>query len=500
MLIIMINNKSWVERFLYLILALLIFSVLYRQIDLLSYIEWADESETIVVTKMLAAGKRLYSDIFNQHGPMVFIPGYFISLLGSFPVEVYRIPVLLLQIVALYSIFTSPIVPKNLRLLYCAIAGAVMVLYLPDLFGHMYKYQVLAGLFILIALMVYVLPMLFGVRELCGKRVILGSFLLGSLPFLAISFIPFSTLMLIIVFNKRDFCKILIGLSIALIINLAFMFFKGYFVGYYAYHVYLNTVIYPMFNQSSSIISMVFSIYHSFTDNYLGFIFFVLLVVGVALRTSKSLSNNLKWLLFILAASSLLTRGLGFHALPFYYLVLSLPALYFWDNSIRISGWQSFFIIVFCVILIYKLMAIDDSDKKALIGRKIPNSTEFSNLVKELTDPEDKIISYSFRNYEYLVSNRLPASGYFFYLPMQYEYNKHPYGKAFIDPCADIISNKPKVMLIDKWKVWDQYEWDSYSGCLDTVISNLYIKVKDRPYYILESSKAEAIKLGIEFE
>ncbi|WP_413903977.1 hypothetical protein [Candidatus Skiveiella danica] len=42
----------------------------------MNYIEWGDESETIVVAKMIAAGERLYSQIFNHHGPLILFQAF----------------------------------------------------------------------------------------------------------------------------------------------------------------------------------------------------------------------------------------------------------------------------------------------------------------------------------------------------------------------------------------------------------------------------------------
>ena len=39
-------------------------------------------------------------------------------------------------------------------------------------------------------------------------------------------------------------------------------------------------------------------------------------------------------------------------------------------------------------------------------------------------------------------------------------------------------------MLIDKWKVWDRYSWDSYAGCIQKIIDKDYSQVLGKPYYI----------------
>ena len=53
------------------------------QVLLLNYKEWGDESETIVAAKMIASGLRLYSEIFNHHGPLTFLTGLLVEKIGG---------------------------------------------------------------------------------------------------------------------------------------------------------------------------------------------------------------------------------------------------------------------------------------------------------------------------------------------------------------------------------------------------------------------------------
>ena len=118
------------------------------------------------------------------------------------------------------------------------------------------------------------------------------------------------------------------------------------------------------------------------------------------------------------------------------------------------------------------------------MAHQIPRETEFSRIVQQYTQADDKIIAYSFVNYEYIAANRLPASGNFFYLPWQKAYNENPVLGIKIDACEDIANYRPKVMLINKWLVWGVYPWESYGGCIQQILDEQYIKWPNRPYYI----------------
>ena len=147
------NLKQISNIFYYILLAGFIFLVLRYQIRLLDYFEWGDESETIVTAKMLASGQRLYSEVFNMHGPLVFLPGYLLEKIASFGIRGHRIVIVLLQWCALVAIYCSPIkANKWQKLIYTTIVATFILINLPDAFGHTYIYQAIAGLILIILL------------------------------------------------------------------------------------------------------------------------------------------------------------------------------------------------------------------------------------------------------------------------------------------------------------------------------------------------------------
>ena len=78
------KNKYLVDGVSYVLLVVFFILIVRYQIKLLNFIEWGDESETVVVAKMIASGMELYKDIFNQHGPLVFLPGALLECIGDF--------------------------------------------------------------------------------------------------------------------------------------------------------------------------------------------------------------------------------------------------------------------------------------------------------------------------------------------------------------------------------------------------------------------------------
>ena len=135
--------------------------IIRYQIQLLTYLEWGDETANIVTSKLIYAGKTLFSQIHELHGPLSYLPGLIVEQFGDFGVRGHRIPIAILQWLALISLYFSPLLKRQnfyLKLSYCVAAATVMVIYFADLFGSTYLFQVMAGLFFVIILAQYTLP------------------------------------------------------------------------------------------------------------------------------------------------------------------------------------------------------------------------------------------------------------------------------------------------------------------------------------------------------
>lgn len=169
--------------------------------------------------------------------------------------------------------------------------------------------------------------------------------------------------------------------------------------------------------------------------------------------------------------------------MPYFYAILPLLVLILGtiDDESRSS---KFVVIGLLLLLSLKVSLLLPGERQKLSSVQVPNETEFSQLVQYFTTKEDRIIAYSFQNFQYLASGRLPASGHFFYLPWQAKYNENPKFGILIDACKQIRETAPKVMLIDKWMVWDKYSWSSYATCVQNFLDSNYQQVPDRPYYI----------------
>lgn len=469
---------------IYLLLLLFAASSFRYQYLLLNYREWGDESETIVAAKMMAAGMKLYSEIFNHHGPLTFLPGVLAEKFGDFGVLGYRVSIALLQVLAVLSIYKSPTLRFELQRILASVASATVILvFMPDIFGHMYIYQAIVGILLVVILSQYTIPAILCPEELGSVRVISGNILIASLPFLAITYLPIAGLLFLASFRGKYLKNIAVGCSLGLAANLLFLGFYGSFAGFLAFHLYLNAKILPLYTGLQPGGELIVNAVRVATSDLTHFLSLIAILLSALILAQKEEKFPWRTLLLVAGLCSLLMRGSGFHGMPYFYAILPLLALNLRliDTNSRASNQVVLGFLLLCVV---KISLIFPGDKQKITSAPIPTETEFSRLVAEFTGPEDRIIAYSFQNFQYLASGRLPASGHFFYLPWQEKYNENPKFGISIDACKQIREAAPKVMLIDKWKVWDSFSWDSYAGCVQELLDSNYRQVPDRPYYI----------------
>jgi len=478
-----------IENYIYIFLACLVAFFLVRyQIRLFDYFQWDDESETIVTAKMMAHGYRLYSEVFNNHGPLVFLPGMVLECFGSFGIKEHRIFIALLQWVAFGSIFFSPLLKntdKYLRLTYVAIIGTIALVYLPLLsLSHTYTYQVFAGLVTTIILAQYGLPMIYDPMKVSGNAVVVGNALLACLPFLALNYAPPAFILFFAFFKPSRTKETVIGLLIGTVFNLIFIALFSSFLGWYAIHYYMSVeIMTPLRGEVVSMGGFLETIYKSVTEELPSFIALTAIVAATSKLSLKEKKFPYRTFILFIGLISLLIRGGGLHGPPFYFSAITLPILFF--VSVNPANKKYLIFISFLIILcITKLLLVFWYDKYKLEKDRITGTSPFSELVQKLTNNDDRILVYTYKNYEYIYSNRLPASGNHHYFIWQQKYYEHPILGIKIDTCNDIKNHPPKIIYTDYWSAVDAHPWLSYTQCLHTILNQKYTQVKNNPWWI----------------
>lgn len=471
-----------------LLLVIFVVLVVRYQYFLLNIVEWGDESETIVISKLLASGKKLYTEVFSQHGPLAFLPGIITEQFGDFKFRGHRTVIAGLQLLALASIYFSPLVErKSIANIYTGLAASVLVLYFSSFYAHMYMYHVLGGIIIVVVLAQYTLPSIATPDRVTAKELILGNFLIGLLPFLAISYLPASVILFFVSLKKASLKKCTLFASGGFLFGLAFLLIISSIAGYLAIHIYLNFFIYSSLphNDIGSLEAIFYNAMGLITGDLPGFLLFSVIFISLVKLASYEKGFPWRTLLIGLAIASLIFRGGSFLGLPYYFSSLAFPLIFLVGAS-KLSYKTLLMVSVFSILCFIKLSLVLPQDSRMFRRHQLSEESEFSKLVDRLTTKEDLIISYTFKNYQYLLADRLPASGNIFYLPQQDIYSKNPLFGVNIDTCKEIADYLPKIMLINKWKAWNRYRWEDYGACVQETMDKHYIQVFDKPYYIRE--------------
>lgn len=485
----MLNRKISFTNISALVLILLFAFLLIRyQIKILHFYEWADESTEVVTAKMMAQGYRLYTEVHNNHGPLIFLPGLLLEKIASFGIAGHRVVTLLMQLALLAAIYFSPIVKRTAvvaKLSYIAIAATILVGYFPILaFAQMYTYQVFAGIFTAIVLAQYALPQASGDAPISRKTIIVCNALIVSLPFLAITYAPTTILLLLACFKKEQLRDQVYGIALGLGLNALFILLFASFPGWYAIHYYVSMkVMLGLQAKDTSLVAFLVEAYKGISLELHTFLMFVAVSMSAAKLANFQKGIPYRAILILVAVLSFLIRGTGFQAVGFYYAFLVMPIIFLRDcNAVntKTKGFLLFVLTLCCT----KLSAQVGIDKFRLEERKIAQSSQLSDLIKKITDKNDRVLIYTFRSSEYILSDRLPASGNHHYFPWQAKFYENPLYGISIDTCKDIERIQPKIISTDFWTPIDSMPWLSYTQCIQDALKMNYSQVKNSNIWI----------------
>jgi len=462
------------------------------QLKLLHFYQWEDESETIVSAKMMAAGHQLYLEIFNPHGPLVFLPGYLLEKFGSFDIAGHRVCIALLQLLMLVSIYKSPLLAQTnpfAKITYTAVAATILVVFFPfHFFSHMYTYQVMAGLLAAIILAQFLIPNITlpaSANSQC--KIIFYNLLIVCLPFFSIAYIPAAILLFLAGLKKNHLKLAVAGCLIGLGINLLYLATIGSIEGFYALHYYVPTKLMANMggsaNSSINIYNFLFEIYKGIAAELFAFFLLIVFILAAGRISQSEKGFPTRTLLMSMACISFLIRGGGFQGVGFYFSCLVVPIIFL--KEIKSINYKTvIFLIPLLIICAIKLSAHNWYDKNKLNAHLISGRSDFSDLVQKITNKDDRILAFTYKNAEYIYSDRLPASGNHNFFPWQAKYSENPLIGKPIDTCSDIRNNKPKIILIDGWTPIDSYPFAEYAKCIMSELNAGYSQVKGTPYWI----------------
>jgi len=462
------NNKANNIVFIIFIISLSAL-IVTQQYKLINYLVWEDEFETIVASRMMAEGLVLFKEIFNQHGPLTFLISLLLEILGFNSFNNYRLTIIIIQIAIFISFAFSPIIKhKFTKLMALIIVASYILLVTPDLYGHTYTYQNLAGLILMLLLTQFIIPKSFYNTEISDLKTRLFLIILFSLPFLAVTYIPVTFFLLLLIFEFKRIKIYATSLAIALSLNALFITATSSWKGYFVYHYYLNATVLSEFYPNQSLGEVPMNLYRSIQPHFIYFT--ILLVVAGYLLVKIKKNNRYKYIILLLAFASLLIRGVDFQALPFYYAIATLLIVIL----VKLEQYQlRYFSTSILGILAAMSLALFMNQEK-INNNQVPQSSDFQQLSDFVTNKSDKVFSYTFKNSEYILADRLPASNDYFYLPAQAEYYKNPILGVENDICEQLKSVAPKVGYFEKYDWSEEFKWDVYATCVNELLATEY--------------------------
>lgn len=483
--------------------------------------DFNDETEKLVGIMMMAKGLRLYRDIFSHHGPLAFMMIQWVyALTGERDVAMMRCAPILLSFLSIGALLFGPAIRGMAARLVVAGAMCLGLLSLQSIFPlTMGLYQNYVGHLLFCALALFAIPALSGNR-VSRISAFLGGMAAGLAFFGAYSYVLSLFFMFGAVFYKALIVKdkpnpVLLWLLFAICgavasaaITLGWLLCFGDVLGYFVYHFYFNQVIYTQFFDFNPFSVLLLTIpglnYIHLHDTYpFSWLWMVCLVWSsilfygavlgrvLQIKTGAGLLNTA-----LIAAGVMLTviysnpRGLGdFQCGTATIMMLGLIPL------------------ICALVLQYRpfpkklaalVLLLTGGMISAVIAAQFLSTTQLYNVspaayynikpalrmtgekesvfIRELTTPEEGILSLPLEPSLYLRSDRLPVSGNYYYLPWQGAYLKKPVPGYKIDLCADIETRKPKIIYLDNrsW-IWG-IDPATYLDCIQGELEAHYLR------------------------
>jgi hypothetical protein len=462
------NNKANNIVFIIFIISLSVL-IFTQQYKLINYLVWEDEFETIVASRMMAEGLVLFKEIFNQHGPLTFLISLLLEIIGFNSFYNYRLTIIIIQIAIFISFAFSPIIKhKFTRLMALIIVASYILLVTPDLYGHTYTYQNLAGLILMFLLSQFIIPQSFYNTKISDFKILIFLILLFSLPFLAVTYIPVTFFLFLLIFEFQKIKIYVTSLAIALSLNALFITATSSWKGYFVYHYYLNATVLSEFYPNQSLGEVPMNLYRSIQPHFIYFT--ILLVVAGYLLVKINKDNRYKYIILLLAFASLLIRGVDFQALPFYYAIATLLIVVL----VKLEQYRTRYISTSILGILCAMFLALFTNQEKISKNQVPQSSDFQQLSDFVTNKNDTVFSYTFKNSEYILADRLPASNDYFYLPAQAEYYKNPILGVENDICEQLKSVAPKVGYFEKYDWSEELKWDVYANCVNELLASEY--------------------------
>jgi hypothetical protein len=484
--------------------------------------DFNDETEKLIAAMLIAEDKRLYREIFVQHGPVAYMLSHLLYVLAPVQdIAVQRILPFLLSLGAVGAVMMSPLLRSGSSRL---LAGTIVLAGLAStqaIYGFMLAmYQVYAGHLMVAALALFVIPF----ALVCPVRpwqAIVGGACLALVFLCAFSFGPALGLCALACLARyvsnestrrsavTTLLEALKGCVAAIVLVALWMAFFADFKGYVVDHIYFNLTAYKYYLAGIDPLKV-----------------FNLLVPG---RTYQRHATDDTWfthvlftipsLIFCVWVASLFLQRLPFRMVisKFIQGVLLLLIVIWTNPRFSIDFGASTYIIV--VIGTYALAAASVYDRYGssnaagmanlamvavlagvahqaqltmktylygatptgyykLRGALRPEKSPSMNLLREVLQGDRHALQLPFNLHFYTRAGVVPASGIFYWMPWMNDYSKDPVPGYELNLCGDMERGPPKAISYSDSEggTWGHLP-DTYLSCFQSLLKRKYVAV-----------------------
>lgn len=501
---------------------------LYRASTQLLYFEFGDESEKLVAAQLIAQGQLLYKDFFAHHGPLPYAIAQLYTRLVSVDdfthIRWFNVG---LMLITSASIYFSPAFRRRAERawatgLFLTMMSSVWIL----IATHMLLYQAICGMLLAIMAMQLFLPALEGrpptraglfLSGLAGTLCCFASYAYGP----SVVLLTLASLLCCWAdrgrhpprYPGRFILYLGLGAAAACTAMLLWVSVYGDIQGYWIYHFLFNQQVYArhVLVDAGTVLSlfalslapgrllhtvavaallcwvamMISRRNHPSQRRDVRFAALALCVLAIVMLNLRGMTDSqdnpfviLNFALFAAAAGLWLARaadrglaaGLAGCALAGAAVVLTEAA----SDSATTS-----------------LYAVQKAEAPLYSRMAKPADRDPYRLIRDLAPRDGDLLSLIFNPALYILADRLPASGHYYYLPWQAAYGRNPKPGYHIDLCADIETRRPPVIWFDDWKVWDLFPISEYEPCVPERLARDYIKLDQNwPIYLLKDRLA----------
>ena len=459
-------------------------------------LEFGDETEKYVAAQMLRHGRILYGDIYANHGPLAYVMAWGETFLfGQTEFSRFRLGVVVLAVLAIAAVIR---LAQGWRMRL--VAGMLFAAPLSALWFvhpmHMLIYHALDGYLITLMLALLAVPAMLG--HVVPRWAMLAAGMAGIWAFFAAYPAAVPAALVVIAAGlalwRREGWRaawrmlrlVMLGGVGAALPMIGWMSLHASFKGYLAYHFYLNQVVYGRMVGFSAL-SFLHALELDFAPGGRAHAYAIVLgglgLVALAARGTLAVALGL-----LPAAGALLMLNFkGSADFPDAAQMISCFAIFAIGVPVLLARLAPFSSARLLGLSLMALLAGEFVARTALMSPyTTPRAQAFQRIigpmpndplygeVRRLVPPGETMLAMPFWPGAYINAERLPASGQYYYIPFQAEYDRAPVLGAAIDFCGDIERNKPKAIVMLGAKPGSSGDLLTYKPCFGEILKRDY--------------------------